>query len=86
MAHIAVSRGILAREISDSIDDLLRALGYATRRRFDAEAVTAALTRDKKVTAGTLTWILPTAIGHVTQARDVSSDEVAAALAHIQEA
>ncbi len=86
VAHIAVSRGILAREISDSIDDLLRALGYATRRRFDAEAVTAALTRDKKVTAGTLTWILPTAIGHVTQARDVSSDEVAAALAHIQEA
>lgn len=85
VAHIAVGRGILAPEIATQIDDLLVRLGYETHRAFDAQIVTAALSRDKKVAAGTITWILPTAIGTVEQARDVSPDEVAAALTHIQE-
>lgn len=85
VAHIAVARGILDSAIAEQIDDLLRSLGYETHRSFNTEVVTNALSKDKKVSAGTITWILPTAVGTVTQARDVTPDEIAAALAHIQE-
>lgn len=44
-----------------------------------------ALTGDKKVRAGRLRWILPEAIGRVTQVDDVTEAEVDAALAHIRE-
>lgn len=84
VAHIAVNRGVPA-ELSDRIDSLLSHLGYATHRRFDAATVADALTKDKKMQAGTLTWILPESIGTVTRVRDVAPAEIAAALAHIQE-
>lgn len=82
---LAVSRGIADPELASSLDSLLQQLGYAMTRRFDPVRVREALTRDKKVSAGTLTWILPTAIGHVTQVRDVTPAEIDAALAVIQE-
>lgn len=85
VAHIAVGRGILGPEIAMQIDELLGALGYDLHRSFDSGTVTTALTRDKKVSSGTITWILPTGIGTVTQARDVTPEEIAAALAHIQQ-
>lgn len=85
VAHMAVGRGA-PRELAEEIDDVIRRLGYPMTRRFDAAAVTAALAGDKKSSKGKIRWILPTAIGQVDQVSDVTPAEVAAALAHIQEA
>ena len=82
---IAVARGLATPAFAAQLDDLLAGLGYAMRRRFDAARVREALTRDKKMTAGTLTWILPAAVGRVVQVRDVTAAEIDAALAAIQE-
>lgn len=80
-----MARGLATPAFAAQLDDLLAGLGYAMRRRFDAARVREALTRDKKMTAGTLTWILPAAVGRVVQVRDVTAAEIDAALAAIQE-
>lgn len=82
VTHMAVARGAdpgLAAEV----DDVVAGLGFAMQRAFDPAVVTRALRGDKKVHAGRLRWILPEAIGRVTQVDDVTEAEVAAALEHI---
>lgn len=84
VTHMAVGRGA-PKELAEEIDDVLARLGYPMTRAFDADAVTAALAGDKKSSKGKIRWILPTAIGEVEQADDVTPAEVAAALTRIQE-
>jgi len=85
VAHIAVSRGLLDPAVAAEIDDVVTRLGFDTRRAFDPAAVMGALTGDKKSEGGRIRWILPVEIGRTVEANDVTEDEVAAALAHIQE-
>ena len=86
VAHMAVARGLAEPALAAEIDDVVASLGFATHRSFDPAVVKHALTGDKKVRAGRLRWILPEAIGRVTQVDDVTEAEVDAALAHIREA
>jgi 3-dehydroquinate synthetase/shikimate kinase len=86
VAHMAVARGLAEAELANEIDDVVASLGFATHRAFDPGVMKRALTGDKKVKAGRLRWILPEAIGRVTQVDDVTEAEVDAALAHIREA
>ncbi len=85
VAQIAVSRGLLDPAVAAEIDDVVTRLGFDTRRAFDPAAVMGALTGDKKSEGGRIRWILPVEIGRTVEANDVTEDEVAAALAHIQE-
>ncbi|MDO5495400.1 MAG: bifunctional shikimate kinase/3-dehydroquinate synthase [bacterium] len=85
VAHIAAVRGDLARDVADEIDEVIAVLGFGMTRSFDEGAVMAALVGDKKSEAGRIRWILPTGIGSVRQANDVTEDEVRAALEHIRE-
>lgn len=83
VAHIARARRILAPDVAEEIDETIGMLGFAMDRVFDPDAALRALTGDKKSVGGRIRWILPTAIGQVVEASDVTADEVAAALAHI---
>jgi len=85
VAHMAVARGLAEPALAAEIDDVVASLGFVTHRSFDPAVVKHALTGDKKVRAGRLRWILPEAIGRVTQVDDVTEAEVDAALAHIRE-
>ncbi len=83
VAEIARSRGVLTPEVQTEIDDVVQTLGFATHRHFDHAAVTHALSGDKKSEGGKIRWVLPTGIGEVIEANDVTEAEVAAALQRI---
>jgi 3-dehydroquinate synthetase len=82
VAGIAEGRGA-EKGLAARIDDLVSALGYQTRRRFDAAIVRAALLGDKKRHRGRQRWILPMAVGRVTEVDDVTDRELDAALRRI---
>jgi 3-dehydroquinate synthetase len=79
VACIAAARGA-DPDLARRLDDLLATLGFAMRREFDAPAVVRAIRGDKKRHGGRQRWILPMAIGRVTEADDVSEAEVDRAL------
>ncbi len=65
------------------IDDVLARLGFSLHARFDPAVVRSALGSDKKRDRGRLRWILPMAVGRVTEVDDVSETELAHAMATI---
>jgi 3-dehydroquinate synthetase len=69
--------------LADRIDALVAGLGFAMRRTFDAAAVKAALTSDKKRVGGRQRWILPIAVGRTHEVDDVTEAELDRALAVI---
>jgi 3-dehydroquinate synthetase len=69
--------------LAERVDSLVRPLGYALTRRFDAALVKAALRTDKKRHRGRQRWILPMAVGRVIEADDVTEAELDLALARI---
>ena len=64
---------------------LLHTLRFRMTRAFDADAVRAAMRGDKKRRDGRQRWILPMAIGSVTEVDDVTDAELRAALRAIGE-
>jgi shikimate kinase/3-dehydroquinate synthase len=84
VAHLAVARGA-EPDIAERIDGVVGALGYSLRRAFDPVAVKRALGADKKRVGGRQRWILPMAIGRVTEVDDITDRELDAALRVIRE-
>lgn len=82
VAAIAARRGA-EHGLSERLDAVLHDLGFPLHCRFDAAAVVAATTTDKKRQRGIQHWILPLAVGHVEEVADVSATELHAALRHI---
>jgi 3-dehydroquinate synthase len=81
---IARERGTLSANAFDAQQTLLGRFGLPNR----ADGIAAAdllgpLSRDKKARGSTIQWVLASGIGSVTTARDVTPDEVAAALREI---
>jgi shikimate kinase/3-dehydroquinate synthase len=79
VAAIAAHRGG-EPGLGERIDELLQALGFPLRRRFDPVAVEAALRGDKKRERGVQRWILPTAVGRVKEVSDVTASELRLAI------
>jgi 3-dehydroquinate synthase len=73
-AAIAAALGLLATEQKGRIDALIDAVGLRPRMDdLEVPAILDAMTRDKKVVAGRLSFILPTRIGEVVIRDDVPS-------------
>jgi shikimate kinase / 3-dehydroquinate synthase len=84
VARIARGRGAEAG-LDERIDEVVRDLGYRLHRAFDRTAVKAALVNDKKRHKGRQRWILPMAVGTVTEVDDVSEAELDEALSAISQ-
>jgi 3-dehydroquinate synthetase len=84
VAHMAVARGA-EPDIAQRIDSVVGSLGYRLRRAFDPVAVKRALGADKKRVGGRQRWILPMAIGRVTEVDDITDRELDAAIRVIRE-
>ena len=84
-AEIAVTRGLLSGDDRDALTALIVQMGpLPPVSDLDPAYVLEAVTRDKKVVAGRLHFVLPTAIGATTTASDVSTEELAGALAAVR--
>jgi shikimate kinase / 3-dehydroquinate synthase len=79
VAAIAAGRGADS-DLPDRLDALLGTLGFRMTRAFDADAVRGAMRGDKKRRGGRQRWILPMAIGRVTEVDDVTDAELRTAL------
>jgi shikimate kinase / 3-dehydroquinate synthase len=82
-AALATGRGAHP-DLAPRLDALLHRLGFRLTHAFDTGAVRAAMGTDKKRRAGRQRWILPTEIGRVVEADDVSEAELGRALAVIR--
>jgi len=84
-AEIAVTRGLLSGDDRDALTALIVQMGpLPPVSDLNPAHVLEAVTRDKKVVAGRLHFVLPTAIGATTTASDVSTAELAGALAAVR--
>jgi shikimate kinase/3-dehydroquinate synthase len=83
VASIAARRGAES-DLGARIDAVVQGLGYPLRRSFDPRSVIHALGSDKKRRRGRQRWILPLAVGSVSEVDDVSGAELEAALATIR--
>jgi 3-dehydroquinate synthetase len=83
VAAIARERGAEAG-LPERIDDVVARLGYRLRRAFDPAVVRRALGSDKKRHRGRQRWILPMAVGRVTEVDDVIDEELEQAIHVIQ--
>lgn len=79
VAAIAVRRGA-EHDLPEHIDSVISALGYRLHRSFDPGAVRRALGSDKKRHKGRQRWILPMAVGAVSEVDDISETELEAAM------
>ncbi|MDW8403398.1 3-dehydroquinate synthase [Chloroflexus sp.] len=77
-ARIAVALGLCPPELVERQRALLAAYGLSTTMPSDLDraAILALITRDKKVQAGKVRWVLPTAIGQVIVRSDVPVDVI----------
>lgn len=80
-AELAVGRGALTGEDRDALGALIAKMGpLPPIGDLAAAQVLEAMSRDKKVVAGRLHFVLPTAIGETTTVTDVSPGELTRAL------
>jgi len=79
VAHIAMGRGA-EPGLAEHIDEVTGSLGYQLHRDFDPAVVKHALGSDKKRHQGRQRWILPLAIGRVSEVDDVTDAELDAAM------
>jgi 3-dehydroquinate synthase len=80
-ARIAVKRGILKPEVRLRQKSLLDRCNLPTAfPKIDPTAVLEAISKDKKMAAGKLRYILPTAVGEATICEDISLKEIHTAL------
>lgn len=85
VASIAAGRGA-EPDLAERIDSVISELGYPLHRDFDPVAVRTALGSDKKRHKGRQRWILPMAVGRVTEVDDLSDAELDAAMRTISTA
>jgi 3-dehydroquinate synthase len=85
-AEIAVERGMLSRRDADRVQRLLERFSLPTRldQPIDMGVLMAFMKKDKKVAAGRIRFVLPTAIGQVVTVSDVTPDQIAAGVRAIQ--
>ncbi len=84
IGSIAARRGVLSAEAFGAQQALLGRFGLPDHVDGVAAAdLVGPLSRDKKARGSTIQWVLATGIGEVTTARDVTADEVAAALREV---
>ena len=80
-ARIAVELGLSDASLVDRIETILSAWGLPMRcPPFDADAIMAAMTHDKKKQGHGLRWVLPRAIGQVEIVTDVPQEVVRSGL------
>lgn len=83
-AELGVTRGIFAPADRDALTNLLTQMGpLPPVGDLPASEVVESMSRDKKVVAGRLHYVLPTAIGATAIVTDVSEEELLRALAAI---
>jgi 3-dehydroquinate synthase len=83
-AELAVARGALARADRKALGDLITSLGpIPPIGDLTAAQMVDAMRHDKKVVAGRLHFVLPTAVGATTIVDDVTEREMTAALAGV---
>jgi 3-dehydroquinate synthase len=83
-SELAVSRGLLPRDDRDALEELVMALGPLPQvADLPVPAMIKAMRRDKKVTDGTLHFVLPAGIGASSIVGDVTELELEAALAAV---
>jgi len=74
-SRLAEDLGRVDRRVTARQSDLLQAIGLPIEvPRLDADALTAAMLKDKKTRHGKLRFVLPTCIGHVDVVDGVSPD------------
>jgi len=85
-ADVARRRGNIGQAVLDRQQGLLARFGLPTRFRqpLHIDELLAAMRHDKKIQSGRLRVVLPTTIGDVQIADDVSEDELRAALGDLQ--
>lgn len=84
--HLAVSRGLIGGGDAERVEALLGRLGLAVRfEGLDAGEIWRIMQHDKKVRAGRVRMVLPTALGAVDIYDDITPDQVAAAVAALDE-
>lgn len=85
-ANIAHSRGMLKSSALDRIIKLCGLIAPSIKTvSFDARGVTPFLKMDKKRSYGVNAWVLPVRIGGVTIVRDVTDNEIRAAIGFVRE-
>jgi 3-dehydroquinate synthase len=78
---IGRARGLTTPDAYDAVSSLIAGMGQLPRvDDVPARAVLAAISRDKKIVAGTLHFVAATALGKTTTLTDVTEQEVRAAL------
>ena len=77
--NVARARNTIAKKDADRITQLILRYGPLSPFRVTAEKLVALTARDKKKRSGTLSFVLPTAIGKVEIVRDVTEPELLAA-------
>jgi 3-dehydroquinate synthase len=81
-ADIAVARGTMAAADREALAALIAKMGpLPAAGDIPVDEVLEAIGHDKKVVAGQLHFVLPTAIGSCEVVTDVTRDEIAAAFA-----
>jgi 3-dehydroquinate synthase len=83
-AGLAVARGAFSAADRDALSGLIMQMGPLPQvGDLQASQIVEAMSRDKKVLAGQLHFVLPTAIGETTVVTDVSPEEITRALVAI---
>lgn len=83
-AYISRERGMISAQELDDIESVLKEYGFEIRAEIDDPSrVYEFMQKDKKKTAGKLKFVLPLRIGEVMQTRDVTENEIFAAIDHI---
>lgn len=83
-SYIAAERGLIDREILGDIKAVLEEYGFRTSMPLpEASVIYSFMQKDKKKANGKLKFILPARIGDVIQTRDVTGDEIYAAIEYI---
>jgi 3-dehydroquinate synthase len=83
-AEIGVARGVFASDARDRLAGLITQMGpLPPVGDLSAEQIVEATSRDKKVIAGQLHFVLPASIGSTTIVNDVTTEELAQALVTI---
>lgn len=83
-AYISKERAIIDDRSLEDVESVLKEYGFEIRAEIDDPVkVYEFMQKDKKKTAGKLKFVLPVRIGEVMQTRDVTENEIYAAIGYI---
>ena len=82
--NIAVSRGLITKEIADDIEHTMLEYGFNLKADLpDACVIYSFMQKDKKMANGKLNFVLPIKIGEVIRTADVTEQEITDAIKYI---